>query len=229
MEITQLQPQKVWQYFHEIMQVPRPSKKEEKIIAYLLETANKLGVEVEQDEIGNVLMRKPATKGKENVTPVDFQSHIEMVCEKNADSDFNFDTDPIQAEIEDGWLISKETTLGADDGIGMAIQLALLADDTLEHGPLECLFTVDEETGLTGAKELIENWLKGKMLLNLDSEDEGQFFIGCAGGIDTVARMEFSTIDAPDNGSAYKIAIQGFMGGHSGDDIEKNRGNATKQ
>lgn len=229
MEITQLQPQKVWQYFHEIMQVPRPSKKEEKIIAYLLETANKLGVEVEQDEIGNVLMRKPATKGKENVTPVVFQSHMDMVCEKNADSDFNFDTDPIQAEIEDGWLISKETTLGADDGIGMAIQLALLADDTLEHGPLECLFTVDEETGLTGAKELKENWLKGKMLLNLDSEDEGQFFIGCAGGIDTVARMEFSTIDAPDNGSAYKIAIQGFMGGHSGDDIEKNRGNATKQ
>ncbi len=229
MEITQLKPQKVWQYFNEICQVPRPSKKEEKIIKYLLETAKKIGVEAERDEIGNILMRKPATKGKENVTPVIFQSHMDMVCEKNKSSNHNFDKDPIKALVEDGWLIAKETTLGADDGIGVAIQLALLADNTLEHGPIECLFTVDEETGLTGAKELKDGWLKGKMLLNLDSEDEGQFFIGCAGGIDTVVKMEYGTMDSPIDSIAYKVSIQGFMGGHSGDDINRNRGNATKQ
>ena len=181
MEMSQLQPQKVWQYFDEICQVPRPSKKEEKIIQYLIDTAKKIGVEVERDDIGNVVMRKPASKGKENVTPVIFQSHMDMVCEKNNSSTHNFDTDPIKAVVEDGWLVAKDTTLGADDGIGMAIQLALLADKNLEHGPVECLFTVDEETGLTGANELKDGWLKGKMLLNLDSEDEGQFFIGCAG------------------------------------------------
>ncbi|NCA80943.1 MAG: beta-Ala-His dipeptidase, partial [Sphingobacteriia bacterium] len=136
---------------------------------------------------------------------------------------------PITAEVEDGWLIAKETTLGADDGIGMAIQLALLADNTLEHGPIECLFTVDEETGLTGAKELKDGWLKGKMLLNLDSEDEGQFFIGCAGGIDTVVNMDFEWVDVTENSVAYKVDINGFMGGHSGDDINRGRGNATKQ
>lgn len=229
MEISQLQPQKVWQYFDEICQVPRPSKKEEKIIKYLIDTAKKIGVEVDRDEIGNVVMRKPASKGKENVTPVIFQSHMDMVCEKNNSSKHNFDTDPIKAIVEDGWLVAKDTTLGADDGIGMAIQLALLADNTIEHGPIECLFTVDEETGLTGAKELKDGWLKGKMLLNLDSEDEGQFFIGCAGGIDTVVKMEYGMMDAPKDSVAYKVAIQGFMGGHSGDDINKGRGNATKQ
>ncbi len=229
MKISELQPQKVWQYFDEICQVPRPSKKEEKIIKYLLDTAKKLGVEAERDEIGNIVMRKPATKGKENVTPVIFQSHMDMVCEKNNNSKHNFDTDPITAEVEDGWLIAKETTLGADDGIGMAIQLALLADNSLEHGPIECLFTVDEETGLTGAKELKDGWLKGKMLLNLDSEDEGQFFIGCAGGIDTVVNMDFEWVDVTEKSVAYKVNINGFMGGHSGDDINRGRGNATKQ
>lgn len=229
MKMSELQPQKVWQYFDEICQVPRPSKQEEKIIKYLLETAKKIGVEAERDEIGNVLMRKPASKGKENVTPVIFQSHMDMVCEKNSSSNHNFDTDPIKAEVEDGWLIAKETTLGADDGIGVAIQLALLADNTLEHGPIECLFTVDEETGLTGAKELKDGWLKGKMLLNLDSEDEGQFFIGCAGGIDTVINIDYEMVETSEDSIAYKVAIEGFMGGHSGDDINKGRGNATKQ
>lgn len=227
-EIAALQPEKVWQYFLDICQIPHPSKKEEKIIEYLLSIGKKLGLETERDEIGNVLIRKPATSGKEGVTPVIFQSHMDMVCEKNNDSNHNFDTDPIIPVIDGDWVTAKGTTLGADDGIGVAIMLALLEDKTIEHGPIECLFTVDEETGLTGAFKLKEGWLKGKMLLNLDSEDEGQFFIGCAGGIDTVITMEYETIDTPEEMVGYKIWIKGLQGGHSGDDINKGRGNATR-
>lgn len=227
-EISKLQPERVWQYFQEICQIPHPSKQEEKIMEYLLATGKKLGLETERDEIGNVLIRKPATSGKEGVTPVIFQSHMDMVCEKNSDSKHNFDTDPIVPEIEGDWVIAKETTLGADDGIGVAIMLAILEDKTMQHGPIECLFTVDEETGLTGAFKLKEGWLKGKMLLNLDSEDEGQFFIGCAGGIDTVIKIENETIDTPEDQAGYKIWVKGLQGGHSGDDINKGRGNATR-
>ncbi len=227
-EIAALQPERVWQYFLDICQIPHPSKKEEKIIEYLLSIGKKLGLETERDEIGNVLIRKPATSGKEGVTPVIFQSHMDMVCEKNNDSNHNFDTDPIIPVIDGDWVTAKGTTLGADDGIGVAIMLALLEDKTIEHGPIECLFTVDEETGLTGAFKLKEGWLKGKMLLNLDSEDEGQFFIGCAGGIDTVITMEYETIDTPEEMVGYKIWIKGLQGGHSGDDINKGRGNATR-
>lgn len=227
-QITALKPEKVWQYFSEICNIPHPSKKEEKIIEYLLAVGKKLGLETERDAIGNVLIRKPATKGKEGVTPVIFQSHMDMVCEKNNDSKHNFDTDPIVPIIDGEWVTAKDTTLGADDGIGVAISLAILEDKTLEHGPIECLFTVDEETGLTGAFELKEGWLKGKMLLNLDSEDEGQFFIGCAGGIDTVAKIEYDTIETPEDHVGYKVWIKGFQGGHSGDDINRGRGNATR-
>jgi dipeptidase D len=152
--ILKLQPTAVWKYFNEICQIPRPSKKEEKIISYLLETGKKLGLDTKRDQIGNVLISKPATKGKENVTPVVFQSHVDMVCEKNNDTVFNFDTDAIQPFIDGEWIRAKGTTLGADDGIGMAIALALLEDKTIEHGAIECLFTVDEETGLTGAHEM---------------------------------------------------------------------------
>ena len=227
-EILRLQPTAVWKYFDEICQVPRPSKKEEKIIAYLLETGKKLGLDTKRDKIGNVLISKPATKGKENVTPVVFQSHIDMVCEKNNDTAFNFETDAIQAYIDGQWIRAKGTTLGADDGIGMAIALALLEDNTLEHGYIECLFTVDEETGLSGAFALEKDFLKGKMLLNLDSEDEGQFFIGCAGGKDTVITIDYEKHPVPPNYIPYKGTVKGLKGGHSGDDINKGLGNATK-
>ena len=156
-EILNLEPKKVWKYFYEITQIPRPSKKEEKIIAYLMGFGKSLGLETLKDEIGNVLIRKPASKGRESVTPIIFQSHVDMVCEKNKDVDFNFDTDAIQPYIDGEWVKAKGTTLGADDGIGVAISLAILEDKTLEHGPVECLFTVDEETGLTGAFELKPN------------------------------------------------------------------------
>jgi dipeptidase D len=227
-EILKLQPNHVWKYFDEICKIPHPSKKEEKMTAYLLETGKKLGLETKRDKIGNVLISKPATKGKENVTPVVFQSHIDMVCEKNSDTVFNFDTDAIQPYIDGEWVKAKGTTLGADDGIGMAISLALLEDKTLEHGAIECLFTVDEETGLSGAFALEADFMKGKMLLNLDSEDEGQFFIGCAGGKDTVVRIDYEKQPVAANGKAFSISVKGLKGGHSGDDINKGLGNACK-
>jgi dipeptidase D len=227
-EILKQEPASVWSYFYEICQIPRPSKKEAKIGDYLCKTGERLGLEVKQDKVGNVLISKPATKGKENVTPVTFQSHMDMVCEKNNDVAFNFDTDAIQPYIDGQWLRAKGTTLGADDGIGMAIALALLADKTIVHGPIECLFTVDEETGLTGAFALKPDFLKGKMLLNLDSEDEGQFFIGCAGGKDTVGEMKYRISPVPPDVISYKITVKGLQGGHSGDDINKERGNAVQ-
>jgi len=227
--ILNLNPQRVFYYFNEICKIPRPSKKEEKIITWLLETGKTLGLETKRDKIGNVLISKPATKGKEHVTPVIFQSHVDMVCEKNNDTKFDFDKDAIQPYIDGDWLKAKGTTLGADDGIGVAIQLALLEAKDIEHGPIECLFTVDEETGLTGAFNLESGFMKGKMLLNLDSEDEGEFFIGCAGGKDTQAILEIEWEEKmPKDVMAYNIYVKGLQGGHSGDDINKERGNAVK-
>jgi len=227
--ILTLTPSRVFYYFNEICKIPHPSKKEEKIIAWLLKTGNALGLETKRDKIGNVLISKPATKGKENVTPVIFQSHVDMVCEKNSDTVFDFDKDAIQPYIDGEWLKAKGTTLGADDGMGVAIQLALLEDKTIAHGPIECLFTVDEETGLTGAFNLEAGFMNGKMLLNLDSEDEGEFFIGCAGGKDTQAILEIEWEDKmPKDVIAYNIYVKGLQGGHSGDDINKGRGNAVK-
>lgn len=227
--LNQLKPEGVWRYFGEILRIPRPSKKEEKIREYLLAFGREHGLETLQDETGNVLIRKPATPGMENRQGVILQSHMDMVCEKNADSKHNFDTDPIEVHIEDGWLKAKDTTLGADNGIGCAFELAVLADKSLEHGPLECLFTVDEETGLTGAFGLQPGFLQGKILLNLDSEDDGQFFIGCAGGIDTLAEVPVKTEARPQSHTkAYTIHVKGLKGGHSGDDINKGLGNANK-
>ncbi|MCL2290156.1 MAG: aminoacyl-histidine dipeptidase [Bacteroidetes bacterium] len=228
-DILNLNPKRVFYYFNEICKIPHPSKKEEKIVAWLLETGKVLGLETKRDKIGNVLISKPATKGKENVTPVIFQSHVDMVCEKNNDTKFDFDKDPIQPYVDGEWLKAKGTTLGADDGIGVAIQLALLEANDIEHGPMECLFTVDEETGLTGAFNLEAGFMKGKMLLNLDSEDEGEFFIGCAGGKDTQAILDLEWEDkVPKDFIAYNIYVKGLQGGHSGDDINKGRGNAVK-
>ncbi|MDR0206552.1 MAG: aminoacyl-histidine dipeptidase [Bacteroidales bacterium] len=227
--ILNLTPSRVFYYFDEICKIPHPSKKEEKIIARLLEFGKALKLETKRDKIGNVLISKPATKGKENVTPVIFQSHVDMVCEKNSDTKFDFDKDAIQPYIDGEWLKAKGTTLGADDGIGVAIQMALLEARDIEHGPIECLFTVDEETGLTGAFNLQSEFMKGKMLLNLDSEDEGEFFIGCAGGKDTQAILEIEWEEKmPKNCIAYNVCVKGLKGGHSGDDINKGLGNAVR-
>lgn len=227
-EMLNLKPTKVFYYFNEINQIPRPSKHEEKMSEWLEKTGKSLGLPTKRDNAGNVLISKPATPGKENVTPVIFQAHMDMVCEKNNDTNFDFEKDAIQTWIDGEWLRAKGTTLGADDGIGVAMALAILDDNELEHGPIECLFTVDEETGLTGAKALEADFMKGKMLLNLDSEDEGQLFIGCAGGQDTVATLDCDYEDKVPKGKFFKVTVKGLQGGHSGDDINKGRGNAVK-
>ena len=227
MDIRNLEPNIVFKFFNEILQVPRPSKKEGKIIEYLHDFAKKYNLKSKTDKIGNVLIFKPATAGKELLPTVVLQSHIDMVCEKNNDVVFDFENDAIQAYVDDNWIKAKGTTLGADCGIGMAAQLALLASNDVEHGNLECLFTVDEETGLTGAFELEPNFITGKILLNLDSEDEGEIFIGCAGGRNTTGKIAYSQVPAPE-GTAFKVEITGLKGGHSGDDINKGLACANK-
>ncbi len=226
--LKDLQPAKVWQYFGELMNIPRPSKHEEKVSAYLQQFGKDHHYETFVDEVGNVLIRKPAHPGYENAPGVCLQAHMDMVCEKNGDKQFDFFTQGIQAYVEDGWLIGDGTTLGADDGIGVAAALAILDDKTIAHGPLECLFTVDEETGLTGAGNLHTDWLQSQILLNFDDEDEGEYCIGCAGGIDTVADIDYTTRPVPAGEVAYRIRVYGLQGGHSGDDINKGRGNANK-
>lgn len=228
MELEQLKPAGVFKYFAEICQVPRPSKKEEKIIAYLKAFGETHNLETKVDEAGNVLIKKPATPGKENLKTVVLQSHVDMVCEKNNDVQHDFLTDPIEIEINGDWMKAKGTTLGADNGIGVATELAILADNTIEHGPLECLFTVDEETGLTGAFALQEGFMNADILLNLDSEDEGELFIGCAGGIDSVAEFPYKEVEVPAGHFFFKLEVKGLKGGHSGGDIHLGRGNANK-
>lgn len=228
MSLKNLEPHLVWEQFEAITRVPRPSKKEEKIIEYLINFAIAHGIEYQKDQIGNVVMRKAATAGYEDRPCVILQSHMDMVCEKLPEVDFDFDNDPIQTKIVDGWVMAEGTTLGADCGIGMAAALAILLDKDSEHGPIEALFTVDEETGLTGAFNLGEGMLSGKYLINLDSEDEGEIFIGCAGGVDTVAYFKAEYDSAPAEYDYYKLSISGLMGGHSGDDINKGRANSNK-
>ncbi|NDV66928.1 aminoacyl-histidine dipeptidase [Bacteroides sp. 224] len=228
MEKTELKPQSVFHYFEEISKVPRPSKKEEKIIAYLKEFGQKHKLETKVDEIGNILIKKPATPGKENLKTVILQSHVDMVCEKNSDVEHDFMNDPIEIIIEGDWMKANGTTLGADNGIGVATQLALLAADDIEHGPLECLFTVDEETGLTGAFALKEGFMNGDILLNLDSEDEGEMFIGCAGGVDSVGEFKYKEVPVPAGYFFFRVGVSGLKGGHSGGDIHLGRGNANK-
>lgn len=223
-----LSPQSVWKHFYHITQIPRPSKKEEKIVQYLINFAKEKGLAYEQDAIGNLVIRKGGSKGKENGPIVILQSHVDMVCEKNEDTEFNFDTDPIETYIEEGWVKAKGTTLGGDDGIGVATELAILEADNLVHGPIECLFTVDEETGLSGAFALEEGFLNGEILLNLDSEDWGELCIGCAGGVDSIATFHYIEEDAPKGYFPAEITISGLKGGHSGADIHLGLGNANK-
>lgn len=226
--ITSLEPKTVWEIFDAITKVPRPSKKEGKIIDFLVSFAEKHHIDYQKDAIGNVVMRKPATPGYESRPTVILQSHMDMVCEKRSDLDFDFEKDPIRTLIDGEWVKAEGTTLGADDGIGMAAALAVLIDPSAEHGPIEALFTVDEETGLTGAFELGAGMLKGKHLINLDSEDEGEIFIGCAGGIDTIATFPYSTEEAPKNYAYFRLDVSDLVGGHSGDDIDKGRANSNK-
>ncbi|MBQ4280025.1 MAG: aminoacyl-histidine dipeptidase [Rikenellaceae bacterium] len=227
-EITSLEPRAVWHYFDEITRIPRPSKKEERIAAYLVDFAKTHNLPFKQDKTGNIVIRKAATPGMEGRPAVVLQSHMDMVCEKNGDTVFDFDTDPIRTRVEDGWVRAEGTTLGADDGIGMAAALAVLAAGDVPHGPLEALFTVDEETGLTGAFGLADDMLTGKYLINLDSEDEGELFIGCAGGIDTVATLSYKAVPVPGGLLFFRVDVSGLRGGHSGDDIDKGLANSNR-
>lgn len=223
-----LSPKAVWSYFHEITKVPRPSKKEERILAYLVDFAKKHNLEYKQDEVGNLVISKPATPGYEDRETVVLQSHVDMVCEKNSDKVFNFDTDAIQTVVDGEWLHADGTTLGADNGIGCATELAILADDSIPHGPLECLFTVDEETGMTGAMNLKPGFFSGKILINLDSEDEGELFIGCAGGMGIKAVFDVEWKPLHTTFEYYRVSVSGLRGGHSGGDIHVGLGNANK-
>lgn len=228
MTIKDLEPKTVWKYFHEITQVPRPSKKEGKIIKYIEDVAAKNKIDIKKDKAGNLLLFKPATKGYEKRPTVILQAHVDMVCEKNNGVKFDFDKDPIKTVVDGEWLRADGTTLGADNGIGVAAALAVITSKDVEHGPVECLFTVDEETGLTGAKALKKGFMTGNILLNLDSEDEGEIFMGCAGGKGTVATFTYKAIPTSTSHQFFRITVTGLNGGHSGGDIHKGLGNANK-
>lgn len=228
MNKNELKPARVFEQFAKINQIPRPSKHEEQIIEYLKEFGASHNLETIVDATGNVIIRKPATPGYEDKETVILQSHMDMVCDKLVDVEFDFHKDAIQTYIDGDWLKAKGTTLGADDGIGCAIELAILDSDDIEHGPIECVFTRDEETGLTGAHGMEAGFMTGKMLINLDSEDEGLIFVSCAGGQTTRATFEFQRVAAPEGCFFLKIALKGLNGGHSGDDINKKRANAIK-
>ena len=228
MEVKDLKPALIWQCFDEITKVPRPSCHEEQIREYLLDFAKKNNIEAKTDDCGNVVMTKTATAGCENAPTVILQAHMDMVAEKNNDVEHDFLKDPIQTYIDGEWVKAKGTTLGADNGIGMAGALAVLLDNTLEHGKVECLFTINEEIGLEGAQNLGKDMITGSMLINLDSEDDGEIFVGCAGGIDTTAYFNYTPVAAPEDLCYVKGAISGLLGGHSGSDINTGRGNANK-
>lgn len=226
--IENLEPKAVWSIFEEITKVPRPSKHEELIRSWLVEFAKKHSLEYKEDSIGNVVIRKAATPGMESLPTIVLQSHMDMVCEKNSDVEFDFSKDPIQAVAENGWVHAVGTTLGADCGIGMAAALAVLVAPEVRHGAVEALFTVDEETGLTGANNLAEDMLTGRYLINLDSEDDGEIFIGCAGGVDTLAYFNYTSEPMIAGWKSFRIDIKGLKGGHSGDDINKGLANSNK-
>jgi dipeptidase D len=226
--LSQLNPEPIWIYFEEICNIPRLSKNEGKIRRYLLDFAKNNNLESKEDEIGNILIVKPPTAGMEDRKTVVLQSHMDMVGEKNADYPHDWTTDPIIPSIQDGWVTAAGTTLGADDGIGIASQMAILTDKNLKAGQIECLFTVDEESGMTGAINLKADFFTGRTLINLDSEDEGILFIGCAGGMDTIGTMNYNSIPAEDGSCALDISVTGLHGGHSGDEIHKGYGNAVK-
>lgn len=228
MEKKDLQPACVFEQFARINEIPRPSKREEKMIKFLKEFGESRHLDTKVDEVGNVIIRKPATKGFEDRATVILQSHIDMVCDKLVDVEFDFDNDAIQTYIDGEWLTAKGTTLGADDGIGVAMELAILDSNDIEHGAIECVFTVDEETQLTGALGMKAGFMTGEYLINLDSEDEGKIFVSCAGGRSTIATFDYNAEEAPNGYFFMQIALKGLVGGHSGDDINKKRANGIK-
>jgi len=226
-EIRSLEPKNLWNKFADLNEVPRPSKKEERVIEFMKNFGNSLKLETQVDKVGNVIIKKPATKGMEDRKAVVLQSHLDMVHQKNNNTNFDFDTQGIEMYVDGDWVRAKGTTLGADNGLGVATIMAILESDTIEHPALEALFTIDEETGMTGAKGL-EEGLKGDILLNLDTEEDDEIGIGCAGGVDVTAKRSYSLEEVPEDAAAFKIVVNGLKGGHSGMDIIKGLGNANK-
>ena len=226
--LNHLEPQRVFHFFEELCAIPHGSGNTKAVSDWLVDFAKARGLRYVQDQLNNVVIFQDAAPGYESAEPVILQGHMDMVCEKNSDVEFDFDNDPIRTRIDGEWVRAEGTTLGADCGIGMAAALAVMLDETVEHGPVEALFTVDEETGLTGAFELGEGMLTGKYLVNLDSEDEGEIFIGCAGGIDTIATFHYTMEPSPKNYTFFRVDVSDLQGGHSGDDIDKGRVNSNK-
>jgi dipeptidase D len=226
--IQELEPKQLWNFFHEITQIPRPSKKEKKIVEYMVAFGKKHNLETIVDKTGNVIIRKPATKGMENRKGLIFQTHLDMVPQKNSDKKHDFEKDPIETIIDGEWVRANGTTLGSDNGIGVAATMAVLASGDLVHGPIEALFTIDEETGMTGVFGLEAGMLKGDILMNLDSEDEGELYVGCAGGINVSANRNYAEETSPKGMASYKILVKGLKGGHSGVDIAMGRANSNK-
>ena len=228
MSIRNLEPKGLWKNFHSLTQIPRPSKKEEKVVAFVKEFGEKLGLETIVDKVGNVIIRKPATPGYEDRMGVILQAHLDMVPQKNSDKVHDFEKDPIETRIENGWVKANGTTLGADNGIGAAAAMAVLEATDLVHGPIEALFTIDEETGMTGANALESGVLRGDILINTDSETEGELYVGCAGGIDTCGYFTPKFEAVPAGSKAFQLVVKGLKGGHSGMDIILGRANANK-
>lgn len=228
MHVRDLEPKVVWNHFADLNEVPRPSKKEERVIKFMQDFGTKLNLDTYTDAIGNVIIKKPATSGMQDRKTVIIQSHLDMVHQKNADTDFDFATQGIDMYIDDDWVRARGTTLGADNGMGVAAIMALLSSTDIPHPAIEALFTIDEETGMTGAMELEQGILDGKILLNLDTEDDDEFSIGCAGGIDTNTKYNYSPEAIISGSNTYKITVNGLKGGHSGVDIDLERGNANK-
>ncbi len=228
-EIKNLNPQSVWQYFYDLTQIPRPTDQMEEVCKYVFEKGKEFGLETELDSVGNVIMRKPASPGREDRPIITLQSHLDMVPQKNSDKVHDFAKDPIDAVIDGEWVRADGTTLGADNGIGAAYALAIMSDKTLKHGPLEALFTIDEEVGMVGANALKPGFSKGDILINLDSEAEGKLFVGCAGGIDVNVSLEYKDEQSfGEEDIAVKLSLTGLKGGHSGVDIHIGRANANK-
>ena len=227
-DIRALEPTELWNNFADLNAVPRGSKKEERVIQFMVDFGKKLNLDTVVDPVGNVIIKKPASKGMENRKTVVLQSHLDMVHQKNSDTNFNFDTEGIKMVIDGDWVRADGTTLGADNGLGVAAIMSVLASKTIKHPPLEALFTIDEETGMTGAKGLQANYLNGDILLNLDTEDDDEIDIGCAGGIDVSAENTYNEVGAPVNSGGFSITVKGLKGGHSGMDIHKGLGNANK-
>jgi dipeptidase D len=227
-EVRNLEPKVLWNKFADLNAVPRPSKKEERVIAFMMKFGQELGLNTSKDEVGNVIIKKPATAGMENRKTIVMQSHLDMVHQKNNDTDFDFETQGIEMYVDGDWVRAKGTTLGADNGLGVATIMAILESTTIPHPAIEALFTIDEETGMTGAMGLKGGLLEGEILLNLDTEEDDEIDIGCAGGVDVTAVAEYDEEDTPADAIGYTITVKGLNGGHSGMDIDKGLGNANK-